>query len=154
MSSLQREQLFSVFQTKNISELYKPTPHSYLIENEDLLIHYMVQWKNVWQKKSVLILLCNMQDTSYSRSILVKKCRASQTEPRDFHTNAWIYGLRFRKTSAKRSFSVIENECFGLVFAKNWVYKFGHKWIFAAESWILKSCCTFFFFFFSLMRES
>jgi len=80
--------------------------------------------------------------------------KSDRTKRFPYHTNAWIYGLRFRKTSAKRSFSVIENECFGLVFAKNWVYKFGHKWIFAAESWILKSCCTFFFFLFSLMRES
>jgi hypothetical protein len=35
----------------------------------------------------------------------------------------------FAKTSrkvGKRSFSINEDERFGLVFAKNWVYKFGH----------------------------
>ncbi len=32
----------------------------------------------------------------------------------------------FTKTSPKRSFSVIQNERFGLVFCKNWVYNFGH----------------------------
>jgi hypothetical protein len=34
----------------------------------------------------------------------------------------------FAKTSPKRSFSMTENERFGLVFAKSaWVYKFGHR---------------------------
>ncbi len=31
----------------------------------------------------------------------------------------------FTKTSLKRSFSMIENEHFGLVFVENWVYKLG-----------------------------
>jgi hypothetical protein len=33
----------------------------------------------------------------------------------------------FAKTSLKRSFTVIDNERFGLVFAKNWVYNFGNR---------------------------
>jgi hypothetical protein len=32
----------------------------------------------------------------------------------------------FAKTSSKRSFLVIENECAGACFRKNWVYKLGH----------------------------
>jgi hypothetical protein len=33
----------------------------------------------------------------------------------------------FAKTSPKRSFSMTEYECFGLVFTKTRVYKFGHR---------------------------
>jgi hypothetical protein len=33
----------------------------------------------------------------------------------------------FAKTSPKRSFSMTEYECFGLVFTKTRVYKFGHS---------------------------
>ncbi len=37
-------------------------------------------------KEICFYLLCNMQDSRFSRFILVKLCRARQTEPRDLYT--------------------------------------------------------------------
>jgi hypothetical protein len=44
----------------------------------------------------------------------------------DLEYSARITDPVFAKTSLKRSFSMTENESFGLVFAKT-VYKFGHS---------------------------
>jgi hypothetical protein len=47
-----------------------------------------------------------------------------------------IYRPSFRENKPKRSFSMIDSERFGLVFAKTWFYKFGHRILHFCElSW-------------------
>jgi hypothetical protein len=41
------------------------------------------------------------------------------------------------KTCPKRTFSMTENERFGLVFRENWVYKFGHWSFLGIHVWQL-----------------